>query len=355
MTEEKIKKLVLSQEEPWKGNANKVWIASSLRLIRNVEKCVFPEKLEEIKKKQLASVLGTNLLNSRWLKNPVLIEAEELNPVEKEFLVEHYLTTQSFQHVHGKEAFILDESGAFLALLNLVDHLQLTLLDSSGDLEGAWRHLVDIETDIGKHVNYSFSPKYGFLTADPACCGTGFILTAFLQPTALIHTESLEAALDSLLDNRLILTGIQGDPHEIIGDIIALRNRFTLGVSEEKIISAIRLFTTKLLVLENSERAKLRQKPDPEVLDAVSRAFGVLMYSYQINAIEALDAISLIKLGLDLGWLDGATQEDLNHLFFQCRRAHLFGKSGTDLDVEETLHKRAEFVHSKLKNLKLKI
>jgi protein arginine kinase len=78
-----------------------------------------------------------------------------------------------------------------------------------------------------------------------------------------------------------------------------------------------------------------------------------LIHSYQIEAVEALNAISLLKLGVDLRWVLGITMEQLNLLFFNCRRAHLLCQFKEKIPQEEILHKRAEFIHKTLKGVEL--
>jgi protein arginine kinase len=204
-------------------------------------------------------------------------------------------------------------------------------------------------------MNYSFSPKFGFLTADPSVCGTAFVLTIYIQPSALIHLNSLEKTFERIKNPAISITGIQGEKGAFIGDVVAVRNNYTLGVADENIISTLRLFATKLLVEENSFRTQLRREDRPELKDKVSRAFGVLIHSYQIEAVEALNAISLLKLGADLGWLIGASAMELNRLFFNCRRAHLLSQYEEEVSQEELSHKRAEFIHKTLKKVSLTI
>ena len=75
------------------------------------------------------SLLSKTLLHSKNLKNPVLIKTEDIGPAEKEYLVEHFLSSQSFHQAHSGEAFILDESGKFLTTLNVNNHVQFELID----------------------------------------------------------------------------------------------------------------------------------------------------------------------------------------------------------------------------------
>lgn len=346
---------VIYQSKPWENNSNNIWLASTIVLYRNVDKFPFPGKLQKEKKSQIISLAGKGLDSSPYLQNPVLIKSEDLGPLEKEYLVEHFLSSQSFHQAHSSEAFILDDTGTFLTSINIRNHIHCELIDCNGELESAWNMLVKIETHLGKSINYAFNPKFGFLTARAETCGTGFVLTVFLQPSALIHTGAIKETLERIKTNAITYTGLQGNPNEFIGDVYAAKNNFTLGLSEENIITAVRLFTTKMLVEENSARTRLRHEENAEVKDKVSRAYGVLVHSYQIETIEALNAISLLKLGADLGWLKGTTPHELNRLFFDCRRAHLLSKYEEEVVQEEIPHKRAEYIHKHLKNAELTI
>lgn len=345
----------LFQNKPWEDNKNSIWLASTIHLHRNIEKLAFPAKLATDKQTQIISLVSKPLLQSPHIQKPTLWKSEEIGPIEKEYLVEHFLSSQSFHQTHHGEAFILDKSGTFLCTLNVHNHIQFQLIDCQGELENAWNYLVKIETDLGKTCLYAFSPKFGFLNADPSECGTGFVLKIFLQLSALVHSGRLPEVLEKTKTDDITIAGIQGNPDEIIGDIYTISNRYTLALTEENIISAVRLFITRLIVEENAMRSELHHHPDTNVMDKVSRAYGVLAHSYKIETIEALNAISLLKLGANLRWVEGVTSQQLNHLFFDCRRAHLLSKFEEPVQPEEIAHRRAEFIHKAIKNAVLKI
>lgn len=349
---------LLCNSSPWDNNANTIWLGSTLTLMRNLEKFNFPGKLTTDKRKQIIDLLTRDLLASHQLKSPKLFRAEDMPPVEKEFLVEHFLSSQGFHQAYMGEAFVLDETGEFLAVLNLRDHILLEWVDSREDLENSWGRLVKVESELSNSINFAFSPKFGFLTSDSTQCGTGFTLTIFLHLPALIHTNHLDEIIKKYKDDGVEQTGLQGDPNEVIGDIVAFHNRYTLGVTEEGILASLRTLATKLIVEEKSVRQHLQRGSENEVAevkDKVSRAYAILLHSYQIEAIEALQALSLVKIGLDLEWLKGASQMTLNNMLFACRRAHLLCHYGQKISHEELPHKRAEFIHQALHGLELLI
>ncbi len=346
---------VLKNISPWDHNDNPIWLASQLKLQRNIEKFNFPQKLTTQKGNQLVSLLTNELHSLKEVGNLNVLMADSTTPLDKEYIYEHFLASNGFVHAHTGEAFVIDESGRFFSTINLGDHLHFYYIDTQGDLENSCNKLEGIEVKLGKRLKYSYSHRFGFLTADPADCGTAFTLSVFLQLPALIHTHELDEFLLQHQDDSLITTGLQGTLDEITGDLLVIRNNYTLGVSEESILSSVRSYTTKLIVHEQGKRKKLQEEDCPVMKDKVSRAYGVLVHSYQIDAKEALNAISLLKLGVSLGWMTGVSIKELNSLFFRCRRAHLIVEHGAELTKEEIPHKRAEYIHSILNKAKLHI
>lgn len=346
---------IIFQKKPWDSNDNSIWLASTVSLSRNIQKFKFPGRLEAERQNQMIALISREMLACKQLLQPGLFRSEELTNQQKEYLVEHFLSQHSFHPTQTAEAIIVDHSGQFLSILNMRDHIHLQLIDCKGELESTWNRIVAIETAIGKQLSYAFNSKYGFLTADFNQCGTGLNVAVFLQVPGLVHTNKIDDILEKLTDDSLLVTGIQGNPTEIIGDVLMVQNNYTLGVTEENIIANLRSFTTKMLIEENSARRKILQETDPEIKDKVSRAFGILVHSYQIDAIESLNALSLIKLGVELQWIVGLTPNQVNSLFFNCRRAHLIHSYGDDIKQEDILHKRAEFIHANFKNVTLTI
>lgn len=348
---------MLTVNKPWIQNSSPIWLASSISLQRNIDKFKFPNKLDVERKKQIVNLVGKEFLESKQFVNPKLFKGEELSFFDKEYLLEHFFTISDFHSASTGEAFLIDESGEWAIIFNLINHISYYKLDTKGDLEGMWAQIVQMENSIGKNLTYAYSQKFGFLTANFDQCGTALEVTTYLHLPALLHTRKIEEILEREADENYLVMGIQGSPSEIIGDLFVIQNNYTLGQTEENSISLIRSFTSKLITEEKQAREALRQARSPEILDLVSRAYAILLYSYQIEAIEALNAISLCKLGVTMGWLSGVTEDELNQLFFNCRRAHLLCQypDKGNITQEEIPHKRAEFIHRGLKNLKLLI
>ena len=102
-------------------------------------------------------------------------------------------------------------------------------------------------------------------------------------------------------------------------------------------------------------RNQLKETPDALIVDKVSRAIGLLRHSYQIDTKEALSAMSFIKLGIDLGWIEGLTDKEINKIFFEIRRGHLSLSTEKEIPQEMLAQKRAEYLQLALKPIVIKL
>ena len=72
---------------------------------------------------------------------------------------------------------------------------------------------------------------------------------------------------------RCYLSKQQGRPHEIIGDLVVVQNNYTLGLTEENILSSLRSYSTKLIVQEKSTRSHIKAEENPIIKDKVVESF----------------------------------------------------------------------------------
>lgn len=338
----------LKEHSIWEKSDTPIWMASSFFLQRNLSSAVFPQKMKGTESKQTLSILKDSLLDSSSLETPAFFEMEGLKTAEKEFILEHFLATVDSQNPECKSGVVVDKTGTFLATINGEDHLTLHSIDSHSGWKEAWKKLLAIEEELAEKHTFAYSPKFGYLTSQLANSGTALTVQAFLHLPCLIQLDQIDEVLIKELDEEVHACGLTGTD-EFIGDIVIIQNRFTLGLTEDHILEAIHKTATKLATYEKTLRSHLRETPDALIVDKISRAIGLLKHSYQIETKEALNALSFIKLGIDLQWIEGLTDHDLNRIFFEVRRGHLSLSNEEELSKEKLAQKRAEFLQSALK------
>ncbi|MCP5469568.1 MAG: protein arginine kinase [Chlamydiales bacterium] len=346
---------IYALESPWKAHAHHVWLASVLNVSRNLSKFKFPSKLDKGRQEQILSLSHDAIKSCPHLNEPKLFRAEGLSILEKEFLLEHFLTSDEFYQAHGNEGFVVDKNSNFLAVVNLRNHLQLRIVDTQQEIEKAWNHLVKIEGHLSKSLDFAFNTQFGFLTANPRNCGTSLNVSLYLHIPATIHMGELPELLDHERDEEVQAVGLQGNVQEMIGDILVAQNTCTLGLTEEYILTSMRMWATRAVVNEVNLRKKLTQGENEQLKNKVTRALGLLTHSYQLELIEALNAISLVKLGVEIGWVQAPADINLNEVLFGCRRAHLIHMMGGKIEVPELPKKRAQYLQKIGEKLTLSI
>ena len=87
------------------------------------------------------------------------------------------------------------------------------------------------------------------------------------------------------------------------------------------------------------------------VADKIGRAYGVLRFAHIIDSKEALNHLSLLRLGGTLGFFAPETVMLCDTLLMDIQPAHLQLHSGRKLSPEERDAIRAEIVRSRLQSL----
>lgn len=343
---------LLKEHSIWEKSDSPIWMASSFFLQRNLSSSLFPQKMNAIDSQQALTSLKQSLLQSPALQNPSFFETDAMKTAEREFILEHFLATSDSQNPECKSGVVIDETGTFLAMINGEDHLTLHSIESHSGWKEAWQKLTSLEEEMAKQHAFAYCHKFGYLSSQLSNSGTALTVQAFLHLPCLIQLDQIDEVLVKELDDDVQASGLTGTD-EFVGDIVILQNRFTLGLTEDHILEGIHKTATKLTTHEKTLRTHLIETPDALIVDKISRAIGLLKHSYQIETKEALAALSFIKLGVNLGWIEGLTDRDLNRIFFEVRRGHLSLSFDEDFPKEKLAQKRAEFLQSALKAIVL--
>ena len=86
-------------------------------------------------------------------------------------------------------------------------------------------------------------------------------------------------------------------------------------------------------------------------MDQVGRAFAILRYAHTLPSKEAVNLLSLTRLGCDLGVFAPEDAEIVNLLLTEIQPAHLQVEAKRRLSAEERDSLRAEIIRRNLKNL----
>lgn len=331
------------------------WPASAFTLRRNLSRHQFPHRQSEQSAKQVLEEITKTLMTLPCLKNPTFFDFSLLDPSKRAFLFEHYFVPDGVYEERPYQGIVTDESGLFLAGINLSDHLVFQLIDCKNKWHESWNLLQEIESSLCKKLEFAFTPKLGYLTSNVYLCGTGLTLRLYLHLPALLHVDQKKEYSQLETNEDCIVTQMGDDSEEgtsFQGDLIILQNKRCLGVSEDLTLQSLYSFASSLIQKENESRDAIKSGNFPYMKDLVAKAYGILMHSYQMSMQDALAALSLVKLGIDLNWVQGVSDFEINKTYFKCRRGHLQIKQQA-ASADDLLHTRASFIRNSLKEAKL--
>ncbi len=83
----------------------------------------------------------------------------------------------------------------------------------------------------------------------------------------------------------------------------------------------------------------------------MGRAYAILRHAHIISSKEALNLLSMLRLGTDLGFFPEETRSLIDLLFTEAQPAHLQINAGRKLDPGQRDATRAEILRTRLKSL----
>jgi protein arginine kinase len=162
--------------------------------------------------------------------------------------------------------------------------------------------------------------------------------------------DQMAAVINGISKIGLAVRGMWGEGTEAAGNMFQISNQSTLGRREDEIIGHLEQIVLELIEHENNARKRLQQEKPMMLEDHVARAFGILTHARLLPSIEALNLLSTLRLGLDLGIIDQFSRKELDTLFISIQPAHLQKLENKELASTERDVVRAEMLRSFMEN-----
>lgn len=324
------------------GPESDVVISSRLRLARNLADFSFPARLAAAQRAEVIQTVEKAVRESQFLKQACYLSSDKLSDLDRQFLLERHLVSRELVTEEGKNAVAITPDEMVSLMVIEEDHLRLQVFQSGLNLLEAWRIADEIDTEIEKHLRYAFDANWGYLTACPTNVGTGIRASCMLHLPSLVLTKQVHKVLQALSKLNLAVRGLYGEGTQASGNFFQFSNQITLGQPEHEIISNLEGVIRQVISHEREARDFLRKKKKSKIEDQIWRALATLKAARLISSSEAIQLLSLVQVGVDVGILgDQLTHTDLNQLFLLIQPAHLQKIAGEELSASERDIRRA--------------
>lgn len=326
------------------GPENDVVVSSKVKLRRNIEGIVFPEKMNKKDSDYLFHEIFSNIKNMHGFN---YYNLNNLKIIERQILAErNYIKIGT--SFGGEQSILIKDNEEVLVIFNENDHINIKSIKSGMNLRKAYNCCNELDNFFDEKFNFAFSPQFGYLTSDIYFCGTGLNASVMLFLPAIRRAGKIDKTLTEIVRAGLGVRGFTGDAsssEDSLGDLYIIDNQFSMGKTEEEFIIQLENITNIIAGYERETRNILIENDKINIEDEIFRAKGILENCRKITITEAIRHLSSLKLGKYYNLIDkNITYSQLNCLLLQIQRSHIKNKG--DNSDEDIL--RAEYIRNNL-------
>lgn len=313
--------------------------STRIRFARNLREFKFNLKdKEEIKK--LEDKIKENIFSIGYgLK---FLKLSDMDEITKQSLVEKNLISPNFSKYENESILINDDENICI-MIGGEDHLQIQVFNCGLDLKNTLNLAIEVDNKLDEILGYSKNKKYGYLTSSPKNVGTGLRASVMVHLPALSKTNNIRKILETINSFGINIRGVYGENSESLSDMYQISNKQTLGICEEEIVENLNAIVSKVISQERKAR-KLLTKESLDLEDLIYRSYGIISNCRKISYKEALQLLSNVKLGTDLGILQELTDLKVQKLYLYIKPANLQKFLGEKYEKLEIDKRRAEII-----------
>lgn len=350
-----VDRLLKSPTEWLRGSGpdSDVVVSSRIRLARNLAGYPFASKLAKEQEEEIIDAMEESVSRAPLLKDTLFIRYHDVTELDKQFLLERHLISREHAVEQGEKAVVINPNEIVSLMVLEEDHLRLQVFQSGFNITETWRIIDEIVNELEKLLPFSFHTELGYLTACPTNVGTGIRASCMLHLPSLVLTKQVNKVLQALAKLNLATRGLYGEGSQAAGNFFQISNQTTLGQNEEEIVSGLEKVIRQMIGHEKEARQYLLEKRKAKFEDQIWRALGTLKAARVISSGEAVQLLSLVRLGVDLGFVANLKYAELNNLFLLIQPAHLQKLYGRALGANERDVRRADLIRERLSQVAL--
>ena len=328
------------------GSRTAIVLTTRVRLARNLAGRPFPGWARAAQRAQILETCREAAAAIPVLKRGLSVAVSELGELEKQILVERHLISRELGSSAQGSGVIISKDQSFSLMVNEEDHLRIQVLRSGFQIRKAWTAVDELDTALEDHLDFAFSPTLGYLTACPTNLGTALRASAMMHLPALVIAGQMEKIVRAVNQLGMVVRGLFGEGSDASGSIFQISNQTTLGETEEEIIRRLTTVLQSIVEHELNSREKLLESGPDKLFDKVGRAYGILQNSHLLSSGEAMNLLSLIRLGVDLGVFPEAYRSVADRLLIETQPGHLQYARKGEFDPGQRDIIRAELLRS---------
>ncbi|MDV3426327.1 MAG: protein arginine kinase [Bacillota bacterium] len=308
-------------------------ISSRIRLARNVKGIPFPNKLDKDAARKLSKKITDSFLkdNNENFNSINLWENDKLN---NRVCFEKHLISKKLINNREISSFIYNGDETVSLMINEEDHLRIQTITAGLNIKEAYSEADKIDDMMEERLDYAFHESLGYLTACPTNIGTGLRASVMIHLPAITQSNKIKEVSNILNRVGMVIRGSYGEGTEVLSNLYQISNQVTLGLSEEDLIKNLEGIVNEVINQEQKARDNIYKNYRYELEDKIMRSLSILKSSVLISNKEALELLSNVRMGVEMGIIN-IEKEKLNSLLYKISSPVISSEEGKELSEKD--------------------
>lgn len=323
------------------------FVSTRIRLARNIDGLPFPHKLGEAPARKITEKVESALAPvdkfSRY-------DISGLTELDGNILREKHLISSDLLSDSPFGSVLISADETVSVMVNEEDHVREQVILGGLALDQAYDRINRIDDILAENMKFAYSDRFGYLTACATNLGTGMRASVMMFLPALTIQHLIDSCINDVSRLNITVRGVYGEGSRAEGYLYQISNQRTLGVTESEIIDSVKSAINHIVEAEMRAR-ELLKRDEPSLKDKIFRAWGIAENAYKLSTGEAMELLSMIRLGAHYGYMAITNIDEYQKLVTACQPANMQLLGGKNISVDDRDILRARYVADRLKSV----
>ncbi|MBR5895424.1 MAG: hypothetical protein IKZ13_07775 [Akkermansia sp.] len=281
------------------------------RLVRNLPGHAFPGWSTAEGRRAVADILLPAILRQTGFKTADCAEMPQLDYATRRAILERRQISPCMAARQDGCYLLINKKQDTVIMVNEEEHLAIHSFVQGKDFDHLLALLERLPQALSRELSFAENNSTGYLTSLPGEAGEGIQLYAVLHLPAMSLSNMMPQINRSIEKLQLNIAPFYPHLGEECGNMYVIYTNPAPQGALEDILNHLNTITDSLVAREYQVRDRLKEMHDNgEVFpsDRINRSYALLRYAPAISQAEWVDALSLLKLGISLGFISSETR-----------------------------------------------
>ena len=309
----------------YKGPENDVVLSTRIRLARNLANFPFPSKFKDDDAFRVQTLVFDSFSHCEEPDKYQGVVASELDDLGAMILEERGVLDSRLAKENGS-GIIVRTDGKVSCEVNTSDHVRLSAFVPGLDGNAAFNLVAKLDDELQNTIQFAADYEAGYLTSSLSDCGSGMKVSCRVHLPSLSFSGKILNLLNSLNSKEIIVSDCFGAgslPSSSLGFYYQISTKTAGNGTELDQIAGLVAAVKFLAENERRERDVVLRNRQTELRNKIYRSYAKVKFASLMECREAIEVVSDIKWGKNLGFFSGIGDEDLCALLYRIQDGHL--------------------------------